>query len=161
MFNRIKEIFSSDNQAAERIEPAQAAAVLMFEVVWADHDIAEAELTVMSQLLQRMFGIDAARVEKIHAATRANHDASVGVFPFTRAINEQLDKDAKYDVLKAMWSIALADEQIDAFEEHTIRRIADLLYVPHQRFIEAKLAARSEAAGLDTTTRIRGHKQDS
>lgn len=161
MFDRIKELFSSDNQDNDKIEPAQAAAVLMFEVVWADHDIAESELIVMSNLLQRIFGISAARVEEIHAVTRANHDASVGVFPFTRAINEQLDQDEKFGVLKAMWSIALADAQIDAFEEHTIRRIADLLYVPHQRFIEAKLAARSEAAGAGSTTRIRGPEAES
>ena len=126
----------------------------MFEVVWADHDIADVELAAMGSLLQQLFGISSERVQEIHQITRANHDASVGVFPFTRAINEQLDQDEKFAILKAMWRIALADEQIDAFEEHTIRRIADLLYVPHQRFIEAKLAARGEALGGTGTSQV-------
>jgi len=34
--------------------------------------------------------------------------------------------------------IAYADNHLDAHEEHMIRRIAKLLYVPHQDFIKAK-----------------------
>jgi len=34
----------------------------------------------------------------------------------------------------------------DFFEKHTIRKIADLLYVPHSAYIAAKLRAR-DAAG--------------
>ena len=167
MLDRIKDLFRAAgstagkgpaNEQDEQIDTSLAAAALMFEVVWADHDIAESELAVMSTLLQKLFQLSPARIEEIHKLTQANHDASVGVFPFTRAINEQLDQDEKFSILQAMWTIALADAQIDAFEEHTIRRIADLLYVPHQRFIEAKLAARSEASGGNTTTVVRGSK---
>ena len=96
----------------------------------------------MAERLTALFDLQAERVSEIVEATRANHDKSVGVYPFTRALNEQLDEDEKYAVLHAMWRIALADDQVDAFEEHTIRRIADLLYVPHAKFIEAKLSAR-------------------
>jgi len=160
MLERVKALFRTEKTGDDSIDPALAAAALMFEVVWADHDIADEELAAMSHLLQRLFAVDRARVQELHEMTRANHDASVGVFPFTRAINEQLDQDEKFAILKAMWSIALADAQIDAFEEHTIRRIADLLYVPHQRFIEAKLAARSEAAGSETITRVRPAEKD-
>jgi uncharacterized tellurite resistance protein B-like protein len=39
--------------------------------------------------------------------------------------------------------LALADDRIDKFEEHTIRQAADLLYLSHSRFIEAKLKAKS------------------
>ena len=156
MFDRIKDLFRAEQKESEEIDAALAAAALMFEVVWADHEIAASELNLMSTLLQQLFDVSSERLDEIHRITRANHDASVGVFPFTRAINEQLSQDEKFAILKAMWGIALADAQIDAFEEHTIRRIADLLYVPHQRFIEAKLAARSEAAGSSgATTQVR------
>ena len=160
MLERIKDLFRTDQGNEDEVDPALAAAALMFEVVWADHDIADIELAAMSNLLQQLFSISSERLEEIHQITRANHDASVGVFPFTRAINEQLDQDEKFAILKAMWSIALVDAQIDAFEEHTIRRIADLLYVPHQRFIEAKLAARSEALRGTGITQVRPESDD-
>lgn len=143
MLDRIKALFTSSNDnEPDQVRPSLAAAALMFEVVWADHDVSGDELATMSALLQELFSLSPAQVDSLIDLTRANHDASVGVFPFTRALNDQLSQDEKFDVLKAMWTIALADAQIDAFEEHTIRRIADLLYIPHQRFIEAKLAAR-------------------
>ena len=46
------------------------------------------------------------------------------------------------NVIIGLWQIALAVDGIGNFEEHTIRRIADLLHVPHRDFIAAKLAAR-------------------
>jgi uncharacterized tellurite resistance protein B-like protein len=144
VLDRIKALFTSNDNEPEQVQPSLAAAALMFEVVWADHDVSEDELATMSALLQELFSLSPAQVDSLIDLTRSNHDASVGVFAFTRALNEQLSQDEKFDVLRAMWTIALADAQIDVFEEHTIRRIADLLYIPHQRFIEAKLAARND-----------------
>ncbi len=144
MFDRLLNLIKGDEQKTEEIDPALAAAALMFEVVWADHDIGTQEMATMSAMLQELFALTAEQVAEIVLQTRANHDASVGVFPFTRVLNEQLSQEEKFRVLRSMWMIAFADQQIDAFEEHTIRRIADLLYVPHQKFIEAKLAARAK-----------------
>ena len=147
MLDLLKRLFRSSSEQEDTLDPALAAAALMFEVVWADHDIGSQEMQSMTTLLQSIFGIEEAQVDEIVQLTQSNHNASVGVFPFTRALNEQLSADEKYRVLKAMWAIAFADNQLDTFEEHTIRRIADLLYVPHQQFIAAKLAAKEERAG--------------
>ena len=144
MFDRLLKLIRSDVAEDAEIDVAVAAAALMFEVVWADHDIGQDEMETMSALLQRLFSLTPERVIEIVEKTKVDHDSSVGVFPFTRALNEQLSQEEKFLVLRAMWSIALADEQIDSFEEHTIRRIADLLYVSHHKFIEAKLAARAD-----------------
>ena len=144
MFDSLLKLIRSDDAEDAELDVAVAAAALMFEVVWADHDIGQDEMATMSELLQRLFDLTPQRVTEIVEQTRTDHDSSVGVFPFTRALNEQLSQEEKFLVLRAMWSIALADEQIDSFEEHTIRRIADLLYVSHHRFIEAKLAARAD-----------------
>ena len=38
-----------------------------------------------------------------------------------------------------MWQLAFADGELDALEEHRIRRLADLLYVSHGDFIRTKL----------------------
>ncbi len=35
--------------------------------------------------------------------------------------------------------------ELSAYEQHTIRKIADLLYVPHRAYIAAKLRARDAA----------------
>jgi uncharacterized tellurite resistance protein B-like protein len=45
-----------------------------------------------------------------------------------------------------MWRVAYADERLDKYEEHLIRKISDLIYVSHRDFIRTKHSARSGAA---------------
>ena len=142
MIEKLKELFASSETPRAAPEPALAGAALMFEVAWADHEVGEQEIERMAALLKDLFGLQDVQVEKLLDETRGLHDDSVGVYPFTRAINEELDQEQKFDIVHALWQIALADDTLDRFEEHTIRRIAELLYVPHDRFIEAKLLAK-------------------
>jgi uncharacterized tellurite resistance protein B-like protein len=74
------------------------------------------------------------------ARDRLQHN--VGVQTYTRHLNEALSEADKFDVITALWRVGQASNGVDRFEEHTIRRIADLLYLSHDRFIEAKLLAR-------------------
>jgi len=39
-----------------------------------------------------------------------------------------------------LWQVSRADGRIDAHEEHLVRKVAELLYVPHSRFIQTKIA---------------------
>ena len=114
-------------------------------VAFARHDVADAEVEKISTLLKDLFGLDRPQIDALLLETHKLHDESVGVHPFTRAINEELNQDQKYQIVCALWQIALADSTLDRFEEHAIRRIADLLYVPHSKFIEAKLHAKNLA----------------
>ena len=49
--------------------------------------------------------------------------------------------DDKVQLITSLWKVAYADGDLDKYEEHLIRRVADLLYVPHDAFIRAKLSA--------------------
>ncbi|MDD9894524.1 MAG: TerB family tellurite resistance protein, partial [Gammaproteobacteria bacterium] len=43
-----------------------------------------------------------------------------------------------------MWRVAFSDERLDKYEEHLIRKIADLIYVSHSDFIKSKLKVRND-----------------
>ena len=146
MLNKLKALFAPDDPQAEPLSPTLAGAALMFEVAWADHDVGDQEIEHIAALVGEIFELEQAAVAEILKETRDLHDESVGVYAFTRAINEALDPEQKYQIVRALWQIAFADATLDRFEEHMIRRIAELLYVPHTRFIEAKLAAKRGAA---------------
>ena len=146
LITRLLDIFRTPQEDPEAIEPALAAAALMFEVVWADHNIEADELATMQSALQQLFSLDTQRLQEIVDQTRDHHEESVGLFRYTRALNTQLEAAQKYRVVVALWRIALCDQRIDRFEEHMIRRIAELLYVPHQDFIRAKQEARTSTA---------------
>jgi uncharacterized tellurite resistance protein B-like protein len=139
LLNRLKEP-ASDADPARLV--TLAAAALLLEVSWADHDISEAELANIGAALQNTFGLTEADTTELLAQSRRDHQESVGVFGYTRAINESWEEPAKFDLLVALWRLALSDDDLNRREEQVIRKIADLLYLSHARFIEAKLRAK-------------------
>ena len=58
-----------------------------------------------------------------------------------RRLNEELSRKEKVDIVGMLWRVAYADGHLDKYEEHLVRKAADLLYVPHRHFIRAKHAS--------------------
>jgi len=57
---------------------------------------------------------------------------------FTRLIAKHFDQPKKIKVIEYLWMIAYSDYHLDKYEEHMVRRIADLIYVPHKDYMQAK-----------------------
>lgn len=142
---RLKEPLAKSDAESEALLPL-AAAVLYLEVAWADHDIAAEEMQMIRRTLTEQFDLTSEELDVIVSESKEQHDASVGLYRFTRTINEAWEEEAKFQLIVQLWRLALSDNELHSFEEHTIRRIAELLYVSHSRFIEAKLTAKRAAA---------------
>jgi uncharacterized tellurite resistance protein B-like protein len=123
---------------------ALAAAALLLEVSWADHEISATELAVIERALLQQFGLTADEVQELIEQSKRDHAASVGLHGYTRVINEGWEEPAKFELVVALWRLALSDDDLHRYEEHMIRRIAELLYLSHERFIEAKLRAKRD-----------------
>ncbi|MEJ2426718.1 MAG: TerB family tellurite resistance protein, partial [Candidatus Thiodiazotropha sp.] len=67
------------------------------------------------------------------------HAASTDYFQFTSLINKHYSAEQKVWLIEALWRVAFADQKLHQYEEHVIRRLSELLYVPHSDFIAAKL----------------------
>ncbi len=140
---RLKEPLAKNEDEVAELLPI-AAAVLYLEVAWADHDIADEEMELIGRVLTDQFALAPEELHIIVTESRAQHESSVGMYRFTRIINDAWDEETKYGLVVKLWQLALSDNRLHSFEEHTIRKIADLLYVSHSRFIEAKLTVKLE-----------------
>lgn len=133
-------------QPAAEPEPEQltalAAATLLLEVAWADHEISDRELSLIERQLTSQFQLTDAAVRELVEESKRDHAESVGMHRYTRTINEAWDEPRKFELVLALWQLALSNDELNRYEEHTIRKIADLLYLSHDRFIEAKLRAK-------------------
>ena len=148
MLKKLTDLFRRDADATKAETPFDAplaAAALMLEVTWADHETDSSEIRHSTALVEQLFNLDAAVAAQLvdDAQDRLQHN--VGVQTYTRYLNEALNEAEKFEVIVALWQVAAVSNGIDRFEEHTIRRIADLLYLSHDRFIEAKLRARKHS----------------
>jgi uncharacterized tellurite resistance protein B-like protein len=144
MFERLKALlpFSSSKEIAPEHAAPMAATMLLLEVAWADHEISDTELESTRAAIQDLFGLSPEQVQPLVEQARAEHEAAISMYPFTRAVNETLTSEEKRQLIVLLWRLAGVDSSVDVHEEHTIRRIADLLYVSHDDFIEAKHEAR-------------------
>ena len=143
---RLRKVFDALIAPAPGVPPvaerARATVMLLLEVAWADHEIRSAELAQLTRAMQRLYDMPAAAVDELVTGALRDYPAVTSVQPFTRALNEQLSMDEKFEVVTEMWRLALSDDELDKYEEYHVRRIAELLYVPHEDFIAAKLIAK-------------------
>ena len=145
MFQKIKSFLFKTPSALEdeiELDVPLAAATLMMEVSWADHTISEEEMKISAKKLSEIFNLDDHQANALLEEGKILMKESVGLQQFTALLNENLEADQKFSIVLALWEVTRDDDSIDALEEYQIRNISELLYVPHSKFIEAKLSSR-------------------
>ncbi len=119
-----------------------ASAALFFEAMRADHDIGHDEMATFQEILTARFSLTPREVQELIAATTEEVEAATSLYQFTQAIVASCGAQERYDLIRDMWRIAVADERIDKYEEHLVRRVAGLLYVSERDFVRARAEAR-------------------
>ncbi len=116
-----------------------ATAVLLLEVSRADFDIQEEELRTIVSALAERFRFSKQEVENLVDLAVSEQEQHVSIYPFVKIINDGCTMEEKKRLLMDLWKTAYADSRLDKYEEYQIRKIADLLYLPHSTFIQTKL----------------------
>jgi uncharacterized tellurite resistance protein B-like protein len=146
LIERIKQFFTTEisNTEGDLAHRQQlAAASLMVEVMVIDRHLEEEELSVIQRLLREKFDLDEAEIDHLITLAHQEVKESTSLYQFTRLVNDHFDQQSKNGLIMNLWEVALADDEIDKHEEAIIRRIAELIYVPHSDFIRAKHEARN------------------
>ncbi|MFK7831601.1 MAG: TerB family tellurite resistance protein [Congregibacter sp.] len=147
MINTLRKIFTQpagdDGQSADETRKL-AAAALLIEVARADFTQDAAEEAAMADLLTSSLQLDRASVDKLLEQAGESVDEATSLYEFTRLVNDHYSYEDKYALITSMWKVAFADNTLNKYEEHLIRRVADLIYVTHEDFIQGKLAARAD-----------------
>ncbi len=121
-----------------------AVAALLIEVATADHVMDEAELNALISLLERKFSLPHERLVELADLAKAEAADATSIYQFTQLINSECTPQEKFELIKGMWEIAYADNQLDKYEEYVIRKVADLIHVSHSEFIRAKSIAKAQ-----------------
>ena len=121
--------------------PSLAVAALLVEVLRADYDVAPAERRQVMTSVAALLGLGPEETQALVEEAERHIDQSHDLYQFTSQINRAFSEAEKVRLLEALWRVADADLTVHKYEEHLIRRVADLLHVPHSGFIAAKLRA--------------------
>ena len=82
----------------------------------------------------------------VNGPALAHAEDATSLYQFTGQINDHLDQQQKQSLLESIWRVAFADGRIDKYEEHLIRRMADLLHLNHREFMQARHRAEESAS---------------
>jgi uncharacterized tellurite resistance protein B-like protein len=148
MLHAIQEFFDTRIRSTSG-EPATveralqlATAALLVEVSRADHEIKDEERRVIGEAVRKTFNLSEHDTEVLIRLAEEEAQTATSTHQFTHLIDKHFSIEQKIRIVELLWRVAFADANKDRHEEHLIRRIADLLHVPHREFIDAKLRAR-------------------
>ncbi|TQV89697.1 TerB family tellurite resistance protein [Aliikangiella coralliicola] len=145
MIRKIKLFFESYMVTEEPSEEERqrslnmAVAAIFIEMVGIDNKIDVSEESKLKSLLKQQLKISEIELNQLVSLAQQELKESVDYYQFTSLINQNFDMPEKIQVIENLWKIAYADGKVDSYEEHYLRKICDLLFVPHSEFIKAKL----------------------
>lgn len=113
-------------------------AALMIEMIHVDDEAHESEEKKIRNLLEQQFNLQEDELEELLALALEEKHAAIDYHQFTSLINQHYSQEQKIQLIEKLWQLAYADQTIDKFEEHLVRKLAELLHVPHKHFIQAK-----------------------
>jgi uncharacterized tellurite resistance protein B-like protein len=146
MIHVLKSLFEHAPQESDESKERNlrlAAAALLVETARADFDESSVEMTTLAQLLPTVLQLEVTEVQTLVAQAQERVEDATSLYEFTRIINEGWSLDRKLELVSAMWAVAYADGDVDKYEEHLIRNVSDLIYVPHSDYIHCKLTAQA------------------
>ena len=113
--------------------------VLLIEVSKSDDDYDDSEKEKIIDLLKKQFSLNDDQIDILMIMADKKNDEIVSLHELTASLNKEYTYSEKKNVIKMLWDIAYSDGRIDKYEDYTIRKISDLLYIKHSDFIKAKL----------------------
>lgn len=139
LINLFETTLTPQSEAADDHALPLAAASLLFEMMRMDDRFHDSERAAVVDAVKSSFGLPDEEIEPLLELAEMESKNATDYFQFTSLINAHYSPQQKVHLVEWLWRVAYADQHLDSYEEHMVRKIADLLYVPHKDFIAAKL----------------------
>lgn len=141
MLDKLKNLFA-EKKVEDSTDDAHlaelAAAALLIELSHADDSVDKNETDIILRIIKQALNLSETDIDEFFSNADTRRASAISLYEFTDIINQHFDKAAKFELICNLWRVAYADGQIDRYEDHTIRKVAELIYVSHSEFIRAK-----------------------
>ena len=136
LFKKSSESESNDDLDTHQLQ--LATCILLIEVSKSDDDYDKVEQEKIISLIKDKFSLTDNEIEEVFSISNDRHNKMISLFEWTDIINKECSYDQKLVIIGFMWDIAFIDSKIDKYEDYTIRKVCDLIYVKHKDFINLK-----------------------
>jgi uncharacterized tellurite resistance protein B-like protein len=123
-------LFSSKSyDSARDISASEAMAALMVRIAKSDDEYSAAEIARIDAVLGLLYKLTADQAATLRQTAEALEAEAPDTVRFTRAIKEEVPYEERFNVVRALWQVVLADGARDAEEDALMRLLASLLGV--------------------------------
>lgn len=123
-----------------------AVATLLYEAARMDFEVKPEDLEAARAALAALFEIDATKADALLAEAGKTAQRITSYFGQVSVINRRFSMDQRVLLVEHLWRVAYADGGLDPYEDHFVRKIMHLLYLPH---VQGMLARRRARGGSD------------
>ena len=120
---------SKSSDSARDISASQAMAALMVRIAKSDDDYSTTEIARIDAVLGLLYSLTADQAADLRRTAEALEAEAPDTVRFTRAIKEEVTYEERFNVVRALWQVVLADGARDAEEDALMRLLASLLGV--------------------------------
>tara|TARA_Y100000996_G_scaffold375139_1_gene325740 strand:- start:1515 stop:1967 length:453 start_codon:yes stop_codon:yes gene_type:complete len=148
MIKKIKDLianYSSEYKVEETsvlVKLNEACAALLVEIAFADKEFDLNERESLKKSLIESYNLEVDTIEEIVKDAENTVAESTSLYEYTRTVNDEFEYSDKLNLLENLWKVAYADNILDKYEEHLIRKISDLIHISHSDYINIKLKVR-------------------
>ena len=147
MLNALKKLFEdsgSDHHALTEFRRLEVAvACLLHESKRVDLDEAVAEHRTACDALMDLFGTSEAESESLLQQGREKARHLTSYFAPVALIKREWGLEQRVQLVEHLWKIAYAHGKLERDEDHYVRKIAHLLYVPNTQCMLARSRAKN------------------
>ncbi|MFO1175996.1 MAG: TerB family tellurite resistance protein [Paracoccaceae bacterium] len=137
MFEKLLSAFSAPPPAA--VPGGQVAlAALLVRLARADAQYEPREMARIDRILAARYRLSPFEAVQLREEAETLEAASPDTVRFTRALKDAVPYEDRLEILEALWSVALADDDRSADEDALIRLVANLLGVSDQDSARAR-----------------------
>ena len=148
MLRALRKLFDEEPSPArmlpghERRHLLLAVASLLHEVTRVDLASLEVERAAAARALADLFELPPRDAADVLAEGRERAQQLTSYFAPVSVIKRDLPMTERVGLIEHLWRIAYADGGLDSHEDHYVRKIAHLLYVPNTQSMLARNRAR-------------------
>jgi len=145
MLTTIKRFFEShlmprtadtEQETEHRLQLAVAA--LLLEMTQMDGQVRPEQCARVQAGIREQFGLTPEETGQLLALAEAERLDATDYFQFTSLIKQHYGPGQRVQLVEHLWRVAYANNVLHHDEEYLVRKVADLLHVPHGAFIAAK-----------------------
>ena len=126
-----------------------AAAALMVECARIDGAFGEEERDAICHAVREAFALDRETAEILVGVAEKHEDEMWDSWLFTETIKRHFNQDEQLEIVRRLWEVALADQDLHPFEERLIARVARELGLSEEAVAESRERASARTGGKE------------